>query len=156
MTENIIIDIQIASDAGSVPTEDVIGGWIAAALDSASESTLYEVSIRIVDEPESRQLNNDYRGKDSATNVLSFPGDDDVLPDDAPRSLGDIVICAPIVEREADEQGKAAADHWAHLLVHGTLHLLGYDHEIDEDATRMEALETDILATRGVADPYAN
>jgi probable rRNA maturation factor len=156
MTENIIIDIQIASDAGSVPTEDVIGGWIAAALDSASESTLYEVSIRIVDESESRQLNNDYRGKDSATNVLSFPGDDDVLPDDAPRSLGDIVICAPIVEREADEQGKAAADHWAHLLVHGTLHLLGYDHEIDEDATRMEALETDILATRGVADPYAN
>ena len=96
----------------------------------------------------------DYRGKDRETNVLSFPAGDDGLPPDVARPLGDLVICAPVVLREAGEQGKSVADHWGHLLVHGSLHLLGFDHETDAEASAMEGLEREILAARGVADPY--
>lgn len=156
MTDNIDIDIQIASDAGSVPSAAYIRSWIAAALDGNPVSTGAEVSVRIVDEQEGRQLNNNYRQMDYATNVLSFPPGDADLPQGVPRSLGDVVICASVVEREAAEQGKVTADHWAHLLVHGVLHLLGYDHEAEQDASEMEALESRILAAGGVEDPYAN
>jgi len=102
-----------------------------------------------------RGLNRDYRGKDKPTNVLSFPaGQVAGLPDAEPVPLGDIVVCADVVSDEAATQEKAPADHWAHMLVHGTLHLLGFDHEDETDAATMEALETRILAAGGVADPY--
>ena len=114
-----------------------------------------EVSVRIVDEVESRNLNRQYRDRDYATNVLSFPGGDAALPPGLPRPLGDIVICGPVVQRESAEQGKTATDHWAHMLVHGTLHLLGFDHALEPEAARMEAMEAQILASRGVGDPYA-
>jgi len=128
--------------------------WVAAALvDRIREADL---AIRVVDEAEGRRLNLRYRGKDKPTNVLSFPAD---LPEGLPEGvrlplLGDLVICAPVVAREAREQGKSLAAHYAHMTVHGTLHLLGLDHENDRDAARMEQLEREILATLGVADPY--
>jgi probable rRNA maturation factor len=158
MNAPISVDVQIACQAASVPGDDWIRSWVVAAIKGMSDEIAIEVSVRIVDEEEGRQLNRQYRGQDTATNVLSFPADDgDVpaLPADVPRSLGDIVICGQIVEREAAEQGKAVADHWAHMLVHGSLHLLGYDHEVSEEAEAMETLERQILAAQGVGDPYA-
>ena len=149
----ITVDLQVASDASSVPGEDAIRAWIAAALDRVGRDGMTEVSVRVVDEDEGRQLNETWRGRDYATNVLSFPAMDEGLPPDAPRPLGDIVICAPVVEREAAEQNKQVSDHWAHLVVHGALHLAGYDHEMDADAEEMESLEKEILQAGGVADP---
>jgi probable rRNA maturation factor len=109
-----------------------------------------EVGIRVVGSRESRALNGRWRGRDSATNVLSFPA----APELKGRQIGDIVVCAPVVAREAREQGKALAAHWAHMVVHGTLHLLGFDHARRADAKRMEGRERALLARIGVADPY--
>ena len=137
-----------------VPAAASFRKWVAAALaDRAGEA---DVAIRVVDEEEGRSLNRQYRGKDHPTNVLSFPAD---LPEGLPDGvrlplLGDLVICAPVVEREAREQGKPLATHYAHLTVHGVLHLLGWDHENDRDAERMEQRERQILATLGIGDPY--
>lgn len=127
--------------------------WVQAALDGAGHHDATELAIRVVDADEGRSLNAQYRGKDYATNVLSFPAE---LPEgvDLPL-LGDLAICAPVVAREAAEQGKTEADHWAHLTVHGVLHLLGHDHQAEDEAERMEALETRILAGLGAPDPYA-
>jgi probable rRNA maturation factor len=158
MNNRISVDVQIACQVASVPREDQIRSWVVAAIRRISDDIAIEVSVRIVDEEEGRQLNSQYRGQDKATNVLSFPADDGgipVLPADVPRLLGDIVICGQVVEREAAEQGKAVADHWGHMLVHGSLHLLGYDHEVSEEAEAMETLERQILAAQGVGDPYA-
>ncbi|GAB2540227.1 rRNA maturation RNase YbeY [Rhodanobacter koreensis] len=127
--------------------------WVEAALRGARRRKPAELAIRIVDADEGRTLNRDYRGKDYATNVLSFPAE--LPPGVALPLLGDLAICAPVVLREAAEQGKAARDHWAHLTIHGVLHLLGYDHMEDTEAEAMEALETRILADLGIADPYA-
>ena len=116
-----------------------------------------EVSIRIVDELESRDMNLSYRRKDSSTNVLAFPSglpEFEGWPEDTPVPLGDLVICAPVVEREAAEQGKDLAHHWGHMLVHGTLHLLGYDHQTDAQAQKMESIEVKILDSGGVPNPY--
>ena len=116
-----------------------------------------EVSIRIVGETESREMNLNYRRKDSATNVLAFPSglpEIEDWPEDTPVPLGDLVICAPVVEREAAEQGKDLAHHWGHMLVHGTLHLLGYDHQTDAQAQKMESIEVKILDSGGVPNPY--
>jgi probable rRNA maturation factor len=126
--------------------------WVAAALVGARHRGPAELSIRIVGAREGRALNRQYRGKDYATNVLSFTAE---LPRGV-RSplLGDIVISAPAVVREAHEQGKKAREHFTHLTVHGVLHLLGHDHQLEHDAARMERLETRILATLGIADPY--
>jgi len=115
-----------------------------------------EVAIRLTEDAEVHALNRDYRGKDYATNVLSFGHE---LPDfmlDAldERPLGDLAICAPVVAREAAEQGKPAADHWAHMVIHGVLHLLGHDHEDDAEAETMDALERTLLKELGIADPY--
>ena len=127
--------------------------WVEAALRGAKRRKPAALAIRLVDIDEGRALNRDYRGKDYATNVLSFPAE--LPPGVALPLIGDLAICAPVVQREAAEQGKAARDHWAHLAVHGTLHLLGYDHLEDAEAVTMEALETRILAGLGIADPYA-
>nr|WP_242478017.1 rRNA maturation RNase YbeY [Rubrivivax gelatinosus] len=107
------------------------------------------IAVRIVDEDEGRELNRGYRGKDYATNVLTFDYEHE------PEVVADLVLCAPVVEREAAEQGITLEAHYAHLLVHGTLHAQGWDHEDDEEAEAMEARESELLATLGVADPYA-
>ncbi|KRG69780.1 rRNA maturation RNase YbeY [Pseudoxanthomonas dokdonensis] len=131
--------------------------WVGAALHGRIREA--DLAIRIVDSREGRSLNRHYRGKDYATNVLSFPAEmaeDIKLPKGVTMPLlGDLVICAPVVAREAREQKKPLAAHYAHLTVHGTLHLLGWNHEDDKEAEAMEQLERDILAEMGIADPYA-
>lgn len=145
------VDIQTAS-AEPVPAEDDIRNWIAAALEGNACREEVEVSVRLVDVDEMTQLNENYRGKSGATNVLSFPAD---LPAELSLPLlGDIVICAPVVRAEAAQQGKSPSAHWAHMTIHGTLHLLGYDHVDEEEAVVMEALETAILAKLNVRCPY--
>jgi len=147
---DVWIDIDVACDAGLVPAEESLRRWISAALPPVSRA--FEVSVRLVEEEEIRTLNSTYRHKDYATNVLSFPAD---LPEElALPLLGDIVVCAQVVTREANEQGKTAEAHWAHMLVHGTLHLLGYDHIEEDEALEMEALETTIITGLGFDPPY--
>lgn len=115
-----------------------------------------EIGILLTDDATVRVLNRDYRGKDSPTNVLSFPSGPDLdLPEGAPRLLGDVALALETVRGEAQRDGKVPADHLTHLVVHGTLHLLGHDHEEPAEAERMEALETSILEGLGIADPYA-
>lgn len=136
------------------PTLNEFQRWAGAVL--GDRPGPFGLAVRIVDENEMRQFNARYRERDYATNVLSFPAD---LPDGLPEEircsqLGDLLICAPVVAREAAQGKLAEKDHWAHLTIHGILHLLGYDHEQDDDANVMEALETRILATLGITDPY--
>ena len=146
---NLQVDIQTAS-ADPAPDEDDIRQWIAAALRGRKAEA--EVSVRLVDESEMASLNQTYRDKPGSTNVLSFPA---ALPDDIEHPLlGDIVLCPAVVNREAAEQGKTVTQHWSHMLVHGSLHLLGYDHIEPAEAQTMERLETDILATLGLPCPY--
>jgi probable rRNA maturation factor len=128
--------------------------WVAAIPDLRVRHDWTELNILIVDAIEGRRYNEQYRARDYATNVLSFPYE--AAPGEHSGLLGDIVICAPVVAREAREQGKSPRDHYAHLTIHGVLHLLGYDHETDADAERMEALERAALGTLGIADPYAH
>jgi probable rRNA maturation factor len=149
------VDVQIASGASGIPSPDDIRRWVAHAASAEACGPETEISVRVVDEPEMQALNRDYRGQDRPTNVLSFPaGDVQGLPEDTARMLGDIVVCATVVEREAAEQGKRLADHWGHMLVHGVLHLLGHDHMTEAEADAMEGLEREILAGLGIADPY--
>ena len=147
------VEVQVSSAADAIPETTEVARCLALeAADYIGEAT---TTVRIVDETEIHTLNRDYRGKDKSTNVLSFPAEAiEGLPPELHSELGDIVICAPVVTREAGEQGKVLADHWAHMLVHGTLHLLGYDHIDDNDAETMEALERRILGQAGIADPY--
>jgi len=157
MKPALTVDMQIACDDPGIPTERAIHSWVeTTVLESGQQiESDVEVAVRIVDADEIQTLNNLYREHDKPTNVLSFPaGEIEGLPEDASRLLGDVVVCASVVAVEAGEQGKALADHWGHMLVHGTLHLLGFDHEADADAVQMEALETRILAARNVTDPY--
>lgn len=143
------LDIQNGSNFGC-PEDEQIQQWISASLFDKTNDT--EISIRIVDETEMSQLNHRYRGQNKPTNVLSFPAD---IPSDLKLPLlGDIVICAPVIEAEAKQQNKAGIAHWAHMLVHGTLHLLGYDHVEDSQATEMESLEISILQKLGYTNPY--
>jgi probable rRNA maturation factor len=135
-----------------IPHRSSFVAWVEAALPRARRRRNPVLSIRIVDEAEGRALNRNYRKRDHATNVLSFAAD--MPPGSKVPLLGDLVICAEVLAREAAEQGKQLRDHYAHMTVHGTLHLLGYDHEADADAERMEALERKILASLGIADPY--
>ncbi len=145
------VDIQTACSQ-PVPAEEDIRRWIAAALHGRTTQEQVEVSVRLVDSDEMAQLNETYRGKTGATNVLSFPAG---LPAElAIPLLGDIVICAPVVRAEAAQQGKTESAHWAHMTVHGTLHLLGYDHIEEEEAAIMEALESAILSELNYACPY--
>ncbi|MCC6194574.1 MAG: rRNA maturation RNase YbeY [Burkholderiales bacterium] len=136
--------MQYASSAKGLPTRAQVRRWVRAALEGDAT-----VTVRFVGAIEGRALNALYRGKDYATNVLTF-----VYDDESPRA-GDVVLCAQVVRKEADAQGKTLAAHYAHLVVHGMLHLQGYDHEQAADAARMEARETAVLAFLGLPDPYA-
>lgn len=145
------VDMQIAVDQPlDLPAADEFTQWAQQAL--AGSVAEAELTIRIVDEDESAQLNRQYRHKQGATNVLSFPFATDVpLP---VTLLGDLVICAAVVEREAQQQCKDRRAHWAHMVVHGCLHLLGYDHIEEQQAQQMEALEVEYLALLGFSNPY--
>jgi len=152
-----LIDLQIALDAADIPGVDEFTRWADAALAEAGRAEPVEITVRVVDAEEGRTLNRDYRGKDGPTNVLSFPSDLpgflraqlEVLP------LGDLVICAPVVAAEAAAEGRPLRAHWAHLTVHGVLHLLGFDHGDEADAGVMEAREVAALAALGMDNPYA-
>ena len=150
------VDVQIAVDDAGVPACEVIRDRVRRALNETNPGRDVDVSVRIVDEHEMRTLNREYRKQDKPTNVLAFPaGDAEFVPPGERPLLGDIVVCAAVVAREAEEQGKQLDHHWSHMLVHGTLHLLGYDHATDREATEMEALERSVLDSLGIADPYA-
>ncbi|MBB5879008.1 putative rRNA maturation factor [Xanthomonas arboricola] len=149
------VAVSYALPRAGLPSAVSFRKWVAAALKGRIREA--DLAVRIVDEKEGCSLNHHYRGKDYATNVLSFPAE---LPEGLPKGikmplLGDLVMCAPVVAREAAEQGKSLAAHYAHLTVHGTLHLLGWDHEDDKEADAMEQLEREILADLGIDDPYA-
>lgn len=144
------VDVQIATADENIPSEEDFRTWVAAAL--PDERRASEITIRVVDFDESQTLNAQYRHQNKPTNVLSFPSE--LPPELQIPLLGDLVVCAGVVAREAAEQGKSLAAHWAHMVVHGTLHLLGYDHESDAEAETMEALETHILSQLGFPAPY--
>ena len=166
--ERMPVDLQVqrATTSATTPDDEQFRLWVELVLEythgehefEQGHKREYLLAIRIVDEEEGRSFNHQYRHKDDATNVLSFPVE---LPAGLPpeikqEQLGDLLICAPVVASEAKEQGKAEADHWAHLTVHGVLHLLGYDHEQAEDAVVMEATEISILARMAISNPYEN
>src|SRR5690348_16026344 len=151
-TLGLAVHVDYAIPHRGLPAAVSFKRWTEAALFAARHRKPAELSIRIVDARKGRALNRRYRDRDNATNVLSFPVE--LPPGVASPLLGDLAICAPVVAREAREQGKALRDHYAHLTVHGVLHLLGFDHQEDADAARMEKLETGILAKLGVPDPY--
>lgn len=146
----IDISIQRYATGTDMPADAELRRWVVAAIDGRRAPA--EITLRIVDEQEGAELNKRWRGKSGPTNVLSFSFDsgDDI----APVFLGDIVICAPVVAREAIEQSKPCSNHWAHMVVHGILHLLGYDHDNDSDAEVMEQEERRILISLGIPDPY--
>ncbi len=146
------IDLQNDENLQPVPSPDDFERWVAASLQQ--DYPELEQTIRIVDDAESQHLNATYRGIDKPTNVLSFPAEPNEYLDYT--QLGDLVICAPVVVREAQEQGKTEQAHWAHMVVHGMLHLQGFDHTNDADAAEMEALEIEILASLGHTNPYSS
>lgn len=144
----------VVPDLEGLVTRAAQGALAAACVERAALGGPAELAVRLTDDAELKALNRQYRGKDRPTNVLSFPGDpEDALPGE-PVLLGDLALAYGTVAREASEQGKSLADHLAHLIVHGTLHVLGYDHETEEQAAEMEALEVRILSGFGIADPY--
>jgi len=145
----VTIDLQNDDGIAGLPQEERFRHWIEAALQK--DYSQLEQTIRIVGEAESHDLNLRFRGKDAATNVLAFPADAELLDYDC---LGDLVICAPVVGAEAAAQGKTDDAHWAHLVVHGMLHLQGYDHQQAADTREMESLEVKILDTLGYTNPY--
>lgn len=144
------LDIQIATQASDYPSQQQFQAWVDAVLTESSEDS--EIVIRLVDDTESAELNQQYRQKAGPTNILSFPFE---APEGMEMELlGDLLICAPLIAREAAEQGKAVNHHWAHITIHGVLHLLGYDHVDDDEAEQMEALEIKILSKLNIANPY--
>ena len=145
------LDLQIATEFTPLASETQFQGWLDAVLTHQDIGDA-EITIRLVDEQESQRLNLDYRGKDYPTNVLSFPFE--APPGIELNLLGDLVICMAVVAREAQEQHKSLNDHLAHMVVHGTLHLLGFDHIDDAEADEMEGIETHILSQLGIDDPY--
>jgi len=151
----LYVDLQLASeDQQALPNLQQLEKWVGAAILKVSDQKrdLAELTVRIVDCEESQQLNGDYRGKDKPTNVLSFPFQNP--PGITLPLLGDLVVCKSVVEQEATEQQKPLISHWAHMLIHGTLHLLGYDHIEDEEAEVMESIETELMIELGYSDPY--
>lgn len=159
----IQLEVQFGTTRRGVPQVRRLRSWAEAAYVAHAREhlgkrrklrlPLAQLSLKVVGAAESRRLNREWRGKDKATNVLSFPAGEEGLPPQE-HYLGDLAICVPVVAQEAKQQGKRADAHWAHMVIHGVLHLLGHDHENDRDAERMEACETSILAQFGFADPY--
>ena len=150
MSRRLNLCVQYACNPDGLPLRPQIRAWVRAALD-VDGARGGQITVRLVDAEEGRELNNAYRGKDYATNVLSFAYETE------PVVCGDLVVCAPVVAREAAEQGKQLVAHYAHLIVHGVLHLQGYDHETGADeAHLMEDKERTLLATLGFGDPYAD
>ncbi|MDE1332419.1 rRNA maturation RNase YbeY [Vibrio aestuarianus] len=148
---SIELDLQLAVESEQgLPTLNDFSQWLNKTV--TPFQTQAEVTIRVVDIQESQQLNREYRGKDKPTNVLSFPFE--APPGMEIDLLGDLVICRQVVEQEAQEQNKPLMAHWAHMVVHGSLHLLGYDHIEDDEAEEMESLETEIMLDMGFEDPY--
>ncbi len=144
------IDLQIATNSAGLPDEKDFSLWVNLVLNSLNQSG--EVVIRVVDEAESAELNASYRHKTGPTNVLSFPFD---APAEVKSELlGDLVICAPLIRQQAVQQGKPEIHHWAHIVIHGVLHLLGYDHIDSDEAQQMEALEIKLLNTLNIENPY--
>jgi len=148
MSSNPSINVQRRINVAGIPAASSLRAWAMAALEGATPG---EITIRVVGEEESAALNGKFRHKPYATNVLSFPYEAEGVDEPV---LGDLVICAPVVAREAGEQGKEPQAHWAHMVVHGVLHLLGHDHIQEEEAERMEMKERQILARLGFPDPY--
>ena len=144
------LEIQRVFIAGETPDDEQFHDWFG--LVSKQFHVKGSLVIRLVDEAESRQLNLNYRGKDSSTNVLSFPFE--APPNIEDNHIGDLVICVPVVNREAMAQNKPQNHHWAHIVLHGILHLLGYDHINDDEATKMEQMEIDLLNKLGISNPY--
>ena len=153
MTASLRLCVFVQNKVGrkGVPIARSFERWVRAALIGRRKGWT-EVNIVLFDEPAGRGMNRQYRGKDHATNVLSFPYEP--LPGDSTGLLGDLVMCPPVITREAAKQGKHLRDHYAHLTIHGVLHLLGYDHQTAAEAGRMESLEIRILARIGIANPY--
>ena len=147
---SLAIEVQLAEGFPGLPTRDDWQQWVERALHHSGR-TAAELCIRIVGKPESAELNQRYRQRSGPTNVLSFPCESVQAE---PQPLGDLVLCAPLIASEAQEQGKALHDHWAHLCIHGVLHLLGHDHQTPVQTECMESLERDILGELGIADPY--
>ncbi|WP_077530615.1 rRNA maturation RNase YbeY [Vreelandella utahensis] len=145
----VTLDLQLASEHTDLPDQADFETWAAHGWQGHGET---EVTLRVVDEAEGHELNQQYRGKDYATNVLSFPFE--APPGVSLGLLGDLVICAGVVEQEAREQGKTSRAHWAHLVIHGMLHLQGYDHQDPDEAETMENIEVRLLAELGFPDPY--
>jgi probable rRNA maturation factor len=144
------LDIQIATTAPSFPSSAQFQHWVDLAL--ADQPETFEITLRLVDEAESAELNQRYRHKNAPTNILSFPFE---VPEGISLNLlGDLVICVPVIEREAHAQGKAVDHHWAHIVMHGILHLRGYDHLDETEAQEMEAKEIDLLKTLNISNPY--
>ena len=151
MTEpTVALEVQWASDQTPLPEAADFERWVQAALEGLEGPV--ELVIRVVDEAEGQQLNQRYRNRDKPTNVLSFPFE--VPAGVECDHLGDLVVCAPVVVREAQEQGKSLNNHWAHLVIHGVLHLCGYDHQTEDEAQQMESREKTILHGLGIEDPY--
>lgn len=153
MSARLALRVFVQNDFGrrGVPLSRSFEAWVRASLAGRRRGRT-EVNIALLDLEAARELNFRYRGKDYATNVLSFPYEP--APQEKSGLLGDLVLCPPVVAREAAEQGKRVRDHYAHLTIHGVLHLLGHDHENEKDALEMEALERRILAEFGIEDPY--
>ena len=145
----IEVDVQNATTFQPLPDDSQFSLWVETALRGKREA---ELTLRLVDREESRELNSRYRGKDQPTNVLSFPVE--LPPGIEIPLLGDIVICAPLVGEESEAQDKALPAHWAHLVIHGVLHLLGHDHQDEHEAVEMEAIEVELLASLGFGNPY--
>ncbi|MFQ5468803.1 MAG: rRNA maturation RNase YbeY [Gammaproteobacteria bacterium] len=151
---SIIVDFQLAAeqlDEGLIPDSDQVDTWVSQVI-AFEDLHSAQVTVRVTNENEMTALNETYRRKQGVTNVLAFPFEQPELMD--PPFLGDIVICAPVVNEEAREQNKSAASHWAHMVVHGLFHLLGYDHQNEKDALIMEARETEMMGRLGYPDPY--
>ena len=155
----IKVDIQIVCENYNVPSKEDFETWIMLSIrniDFILERD-FEIGIRAVNESESKRLNKQYRKINQSTNILSFFSsmDDNIRwSKTIPKPLGDLVICAPVIEREAIEQGKELFAHWAHMIVHGMLHLVGFDHAVEHEAYEMESLEVDILEELGFSNPY--
>ncbi|WP_426360043.1 rRNA maturation RNase YbeY [Pseudocolwellia sp. HL-MZ19] len=146
----VFLDVQIACEEKNLPSTEQLQLWAETALSTLENDP--ELTIRLVESQESQELNHQYRQKEKPTNVLSFPFE---VPEGIDLNLlGDLVICSDVVNQEAKEQNKQNLDHWAHLVIHGCLHLLGYDHIEEDEAVEMESLEIKLLSTLGIDNPY--